>query len=61
VTALKNFIDELLKKFKKEKAMYITGLSKSKLEKMPDKEWLKNLKDKNVLLYDEVIDVEAHH
>ena len=34
---------------------------KSKLEKMPDKEWLKNLKDKNVLLYDEVIDVEAHH
>jgi SulP family sulfate permease len=61
VTALKTFIDELLKKFKKDKSLYITGLSRSKLEKMPDREWLKNLKDKNVLLYDDFIDVEAHH
>jgi MFS superfamily sulfate permease-like transporter len=62
LTILKVFIEELLKKFQKEKSIYITGLSKSKIEKIPDKEWLKSLKEKHILIYDDVIEGgETHH
>lgn len=63
ISTLKAFIDDLLKKTKKDKCIYITGLTKTKLERFPDKEWFKTLKDKNILLYDDVIDLETstHH
>ena len=59
ITSLKSFVDDLIKKFKREKSLFITGLSKSKFEKIPDKEWFKSLKDKNILLCDEKIDFDA--
>jgi len=58
VEALKTLLAHLVLKFNGKKHIYITGLSKSRIEMIPDKDWLRNMKEKGILLFDDVIEDE---